>query len=173
MSKTTENLNTLSTLLNTSGDSEAGIDDAPVEFKRGPGRPRKVPLKYNTWCGMTVPEEIYSICVYLKDLLEDQNKYAKSLDIQIFNTAVQFYLYNDLIKKMIEKREIVPVRSLTTTSEAFRRSLAGLGLLVMDKKGGVSKEQTAKNPMADFINAIGDSTNDIIAKKPKKKGVNE
>lgn len=170
MGKTVENLNALSDILNNTNEAEVVIDSAPVEFKRGPGRPRKKPQEYNIWCGLQTPAEIYNVCVYLKGLLEDQNKYSKALDIQIFNCAVQFFLYNDLITKTIEKREIVPVRALTTTSESFRRALQSLGLTVTDKKQGVSKEDTEVNPMAAFVDAINSDTEDVVLKKKSKKG---
>ena len=171
MGKVVENLNNLSRLINNTPESGVSIDDMPTAIKRSPGRPKKKKQEYGTWCGLITPGEVYNVCIYLKELLEDQNKYVKALDIQIFNCAVQFYLYNQLITKMITQSEIVPVRALTTTSESFRRALQSLGLTVVDKKSGITKETTEENPLSVFLEKMqdDDGKEEIISKKSKKK----
>ena len=166
MSKTSEDMSSLSRLINGT-NNEAEVDGAPVEFKKR-GRPKKSPQEYGTWCGLSTPKEIYNVCEYLKELLEDQKKYVKALDIQIFNCAVQFYLYNQLITKMITQAEPVPVRALTTTSESFRRALGGLGLTVQDKKNAIGKADVEVNPLQVFLNEMNDDKDEDVLIKKKK-----
>ena len=170
MGKVTTEMSNLSTLLDGTSDSRASVDDMPVEIKRSPGRPKKKKQEYGVWCGLETPAEVYNVCLYLKELLEEQGKWTPALAVQVYNCAVQFFLYNDLITKMITQKEPVPVRALTTTSEAFRRALQSLGLTVTDKKAGITKEQTEITPMDKFYQKMESGENDeIITKKPKKK----
>lgn len=169
-SRTSERMDTLSNLLNNSEGAHVEIDNAPGEFKRGPGRPKKIVVEPQPWCGMMIPGEIFSVCEYMKKMLVDQNKYTSALDLQIYNAAVQQYLYNELITKMISGKEIVPVRAVTTTSEALRRALQSLGLTITDKKSGITKEQVEVNPLAEFLGKMEDGPDEVVVKKPKKKG---
>lgn len=170
MGKTVEDMKHLSVLIDST-DSKADVDNAPAEFKKGPGRPKKVKVEPQPWCGMLIPGEIFSVCEYMKKMLIEQSKYTSALDLQIYNAAVQQYLYNDLISKMISGKEPVPVRAVTTTSEALRRALQSLGLTVTDKKSGITKEQTEVNPLAAFLEKMeDDGQEEVIMKKPKKKG---
>lgn len=170
MGKTKDNLNDLSDILDNNSPSRVVIDGAPVEFKKGPGRPRKKVTQFYQYCGMEVPEQIYNICFYLENLLKEEKKYSPALGPQIFNAAVQCYTYNDLISNKITEKEPVTTRQLTTASEAYRRALQSLGLTVTDKKQGVTKEDTEVNPLQTFLEKMeeGDG-DDKIVKKPKKK----
>ena len=171
MGKIAAEMTSLSTLINGSPDSGAQIDDAPVEIKRSPGRPKKKVVSYYTYCGMAVPNEIYDICMYIEGLLKEQGKYTPALGPQIYNCAVQQWVYNDLIVAKITQREPVATRQLTTASESLRRALQSTGLTVADKKSGITKEQVELAPIDKFYQKMNDSENDeIITKKPKKKG---
>lgn len=171
MGKVVENMDNLSRLLNTTEESNVNIDNAPIEIKRPPGRPKKKVVTYFKYCGMTVPNEIYDICMYLEGLLKEQGKWNQALGPQVYNCSVQFYLYNQLITKMITQSEIVPVRALTTASESLRRALQSTGLTVNDKKSGITNEQPVENSaMGAFLEKIdGSGDDEIISKKPKKK----
>ena len=170
MGKTIERMNALSDILNNSDEAHVEIDDAPTEFKRGPGRPKKKVVSYYTYCGMVVPNEIYDICMFIENLLKEQNKWSPALALQVFNAAVQSWTYNDLITAKITGREPVATRQLTTASEAYRRALQSLGLTVTDKKYGVTKEQTEVNPLSEFLDKMeGNEDSETITKKPKKK----
>lgn len=169
MGKTVEDMKHLSVLIETT-DNDAEIDNAPKEFKKV-GRPKKIKVEPQPWCGMLIPGEIFSVCEYMKKMLVDQSKYTSALDLQIYNAAVQQYLYNELITKMISGKEVVPVRAVTTTSEALRRALQSLGLTVTDKKSGITKEQTEVNPLAAFLEKMDDGgPEEVITKKTKKEG---
>jgi hypothetical protein len=171
MGKISENMNNLSKLLNTSEEPAAKVDDIPTEIKRSPGRPKKKVVSYYTYCGMAVPNEIYDICMYLEGLLKDQGKWNPALGPQVYNCAVQQYIYNDLITAKITGREPVATRQLTTASESLRRALQSTGLTVNDKKSGITKEQTEVNPLQAFLEKMDDGGPDeVISKKPKKKG---
>ena len=169
MGKTAEDMKNLSTLISEVKEPAPIVDEMTAVIKKSPGRPKKKKQEYGIWCGLQTPGEVYNVCVYLKELLEDQDKYVKALDIQIFNCAVQFYLYNQLITKMITQAEPVPVRALTTTSEAFRRALQSLGLTITDKKAGITKEQTKTDPTKTFMDKMNSEEEDVIVKKTKKK----
>lgn len=165
-------MSNLSTLLDGTSDSRASVDDMPVEIKRSPGRPKKKTVSYYTYCGMAVPNEIYDICMYLEGLLKDQGKWNPALGPQVYNCAVQQWVYNDLITAKITQKEPVVTRQLTTASESLRRALQSTGLTVTDKKAGVTKEQTEVTPMDKFYQKMegGDDDEIITKKKPKKKG---
>lgn len=173
MGKVAENMEQLSVLIDNTPDNGALIDGAPVEFKRSPGRPKKSQQKYFMYCGMEVPEQIYNICAYLEELLKEQGKYSPALAPQIYNCAVQQWVYNDLITSKITQKEPVATRQLTTASESLRRALQSTGLTVTDKKSGVTKEQTEVNPLQAFLDKMnGDETEEVVVKKQKKKGGN-
>ena len=109
--------------------------------------------------------------MYLEELLKEQEKYTPALSPQIFNAAVQCWTYNDLITCKITQREPVATRQLTTASEAYRRALQSLGLTIADKKSGITKEQTEKNPLEVFLDKMnGDGGEEVVMKKSKKKG---
>ena len=170
MGKTVDNLNTLSNILDNTSESHVVIDGAPVEFKRSVGRPKKVKQQYFMYCGMEVPEQIYNICVYLENLLKEQGKWSPALSVQVYNCAVQQWVYNDLITAKITGREPVMTRQLTTASESLRRALQSTGLTVVDKKSGITKETTEVNPLSIFLEKMeGDGRQDIITKKTKQK----
>ena len=171
MGKISENLNNLSRLINNTPESGVSIDDMPTAIKRSPGRPKKKRIEYYTYCGMAVPNEIYDICMYLEGLLKEQGKWNPALGPQVYNCAVQQYIYNDLITAKITGREPVATRQLTTASESLRRALQSTGLTVNDKKSGITKEQTEVNPLQAFLEKMDDGGPDeVISKKPKKKG---
>ena len=171
MGKIATEMNNLSTLLDGTSDSRASIDNIPAEIKRSPGRPKKKTVTYYTYCGMAVPNEIYDICMYLEGLLKEQGKYSPALGPQIYNCAVQQWVYNDLITSKITQKEPVATRQLTTASESLRRALQSTGLTVTDKKSGVTKEQTEVTPMDKFMQKMeGGGEDEVIIKKPKKKG---
>jgi len=171
MGKTIERMNTLSNILNNSDEAHVEIDDAPTEFKRGPGRPKKIVIQPQEWAGMTVPGEIYKICIFIKQLLVKTNRYAEEMELQIYNAAVQQYLYNRLITEMITGKDIVPTRSIVTCSESLRRAYQALGLTIMDKHSAITRENQGTNPLADFLGKMDDTPEEeIVAKKPKKKG---
>lgn len=168
MGKVANRMSELSLMLEKTEKSKADIDNPPAEITKKPmGRPKKPGKK--TWCGMMIPEPIYNICIYMKELLEEQGKYTKTMDIQIYNASVQQYIYNDLITKMIGQKEPIPVRALTTTSEAMRRALQSLGLTVTDKKQGITKEDAQVNPLAEMIEAMNTETEQkpLLSKKKK------
>ena len=170
MGKTSEEMNRLSVLINNTEDNNADIDDAPKEFKKV-GRPKKVVIKDEEWAGMSIPGEIYKICVYIKGLLEKTGRYTEELELQIYNAAVQEYLYNRMITNMIKQNEPVPSRNLVTCSESLRRALQALGLTIMDKKSAVTRDTSGKNPLSEFLNAMNDDKDDeVLLKKNKKKG---
>lgn len=170
MGKVADNMNNLSRLLNTAEDSGAEIDNTPAIIKRPPGRPKKKVVSYYTYCGMAVPNEIYDICMYIEGLLKEQGKYTPALEPQIYNCAVQQWVYNDLITAKITQREPVATRQLTTASESLRRALQSTGLTINDKKSGITKEQTEVNPLQAFLEKMDDSgQEEVLSKKPKKK----
>ena len=170
MGNTKENLDKLSVLINNTPESGVSIDELPTEIKRSPGRPKKKVVQYFRYCGMAVPNEIYDICMYLEGLLKEQGKWNPALAVQVYNCAVQQYVYNDLITAKITQREPVATRQLTTASESLRRALQSTGLTVQDKKSGINNEQVETTPMQSFMNKIDGEPDEIIAKKPKKKG---
>lgn len=170
MGKTKENLDKLSVLINNTPESGVSIDELPTEIKRSPGRPKKKVVQYFRYCGMAVPNEIYDICMYLEGLLKEQGKWNPALAVQVYNCAVQQYVYNDLITAKITQREPVATRQLTTASESLRRALQSTGLTVQDKKSGINNEQVETTPMQSFMNKIDGEPDEIISKKPKKKG---
>lgn len=170
MGKTKENLDKLSVLINNTPESGVSIDDIPTVIKRSPGRPKKKVVQYFRYCGMAVPNEIYDICMYLEGLLKEQGKWNPALAVQVYNCAVQQYVYNDLITAKITQREPVATRQLTTASESLRRALQSTGLTVQDKKSGINNEQVETTPMQSFMNKIDGEPDEIISKKPKKKG---
>lgn len=157
----------LSSILNNTQESHVSIDNSP-EFKRGPGRPKKIVLEDQEWCGMIIPGEIYKICIFIKNILIKTNRYTEELEFQIYNAAVQQYLYNQLITNLIRGKDIVPTRNLVTTSEALRRAYQALGMTIMDKKSAVTRETTAKNPLEDFLTKIEDEEKEEIVSKKKK-----
>ena len=171
-SRVKNNLQQLSTLINTTPESGVSIDEIPAVIKRPPGRPKKKVVSYYTYIGMAVPNEIYDICMYLEGLLKEQGKYTPALAPQIYNCAVQQYIYNDLITAKITGREPVATRQITTASESLRRALQSTGLTVNDKKSGITNEQPVENSaMGAFLEKIdGSGDDEIISKKPKKKG---
>jgi len=170
MGKIVENMNNLSRLINNTSESGVSIDDMPTAIKRSPGRPKKKVVSYFVYCGMAVPNEIYDICMYLEGLLKEQGKWNPALGPQVYNCAVQQYIYNDLITAKITGREPVATRQLTTASESLRRALQSTGLTVNDKKSGITKEQTEVNPLQAFLEKMDDGGPDeVISKKPKKK----
>ena len=130
----------------------------------------KKKVEFYSYCGMQVPNEIYDICIYLENLLKEQGKWSPALAVQVYNCAVQQYVYNDLIVAKITGREPVPTRALTTASESLRRALQSTGLTVTDKKSGITKEQTEVNPLQAFLEKMDDNGPDeVITKKPMKK----
>ena len=169
MGKTSDNLNTLSQLIDTTNGHGAAIDEVPTEIKRSPGRPKKKVVTYYKYCGMTVPNEIYDICMYLESLLKEQGKYTPALAPQIFNTAVQSWTYNDLITNKITQKEPITTRQLTTASEAYRRALQSLGLTITDKKSCITKEQVEVNPLEEFIKKMNDGDEEVVISKKKGK----
>ena len=171
MTKTKEEMNGLSVLLNSTGANKADIDNAPEEFKKkSPGRPKKVVIEDKEWAGMMVPGEIYKICIFIKGLLEKTNRYTEEFELQIYNAAVQQYLYNKLITDMIKQREPVPARSLVTCSESLRRAYQALGLVVMDKKSAVTKDTSGKSPLSEFLDAMNkDDEEEVLVKKKNPK----
>lgn len=169
MGKTKENLDKLSVLINNTSDAEVPIDEVPAEIKRPPGRPKKKVVSYYSYCGMAVPNEIYDICMYLEGLLKEQGKWNPALAVQVYNCAVQQWVYNDLITAKITQKEPVATRQLTTASESLRRALQSTGLTVQDKKSGIRNEQVEKTPMQGFMNKVDGEPDEIISKRPKKK----
>ena len=171
MGRVANDMENLSTLINNTDSSSVSVDEIPTEIKRGPGRPKKKVVSYYTYCGMAVPNEIYDICMFLESLLKEQGKYSPALAPQIFNAAVQCWTYNDLITNKITQREPISTRQLTTASESYRRALQSLGLTVVDKKSGITKEQTETNPLQVFLDKMNDDGDDkIVVKKSKRKG---
>lgn len=170
MGKVVTEMSKLSVLLNETEDNKAQIDDAPKEFKKV-GRPKKVVIEDEEWAGMTIPGEIYKICMYIKGLLEKTNRYTDEFELQIYNAAVQQYLYNKMVTDMIKQRECVPARNLVTCSESLRRAYQGLGLVVMDKRSAVTRDTSGKNPLTDFLDSMNDDGDDEVLLK-KKKGSN-
>lgn len=169
MGKVSENMTALSTLLNET-NNKAEVDNAPEEFKKKAGRPKKVVIEDKEWAGMMVPGEIYKICVYIKGLLEKTGRYTEELELQIYNAAVQEYLYNRMITNMIRQNEPVPSRNLVTCSESLRRALQALGLTIMDKKSAVTRETSGKNPLSEFLNAMNnDDEEEVLVKKKNSK----
>ena len=163
-------MNRLSVLLNETEGSKVEVDNAPGEFKRGPGRPKKIVLEDKEWAGMEVPGEIYKICLFIKGLLEKTNRYTDEFELQIYNAAVQQYLYNKLITDLVKQREPVPTRNLVTCSEALRRAYQSLGLVVMDKRSAVTRDTSGKSPLTEFLDAMNDDNEDeVLVKKSKKK----
>jgi len=171
MGRTSERMDILSNILNNSEGAHVEIDNAPGEFrKKSPGRPKKKTIEFYSYCGMKVPNEIYDICMYLENLLKEQGKWSPALAVQVYNCAVQQWVYNDLITNKITQKEVVPTRALTTASESLRRALQSTGLTVTDKKSGITKEQVEVNPLAEFLEKMDDNGPDeVIVKKPKKK----
>ena len=170
MGKIVENMSRLSTLINSTPESGVSIDEMPTEIKRSPGRPKKKVVSYYVYCGMAVPNEIYDICMYLEGLLKEQGKWNPALGPQVYNCAVQQYIYNDLITAKITQREVVPTRALTTASESLRRALQSTGLTVIDKKSGITNEQPVEtSAMGAFLDKIDGSGNDEIISKKKTK----
>lgn len=170
MGKTQDNLDKLSVLINNTSESGVSIDNMPTAIKRSPGRPKKKVVQYFIYCGMAVPNEIYDICMYLEGLLKDQGKWNPALAVQVYNCAVQQWVYNDLITSKITGREPVATRQLTTASESLRRALQSTGLTVNDKKSGITKEQTEVNPLQAFLEKMdSDGPEEVISKKSKKK----
>ena len=170
MSRTKEEMNGLSVLLNNTGANKADIDNAPEEFKKKAGRPKKVVIEDKEWAGMMVPGEIYKICIFIKGLLEKTNRYTEEFELQIYNAAVQQYLYNKLITDMIKQREPVPARNLVTCSESLRRAYQALGLTIMDKKSAVTRETSGKSPLSDFLDAMNkDDEEEVLVKKKNSK----
>lgn len=169
MGKTIENLNALTSIMNNTAESHVQIDDPPAEIKRSPGRPKKKVVTYYKYCGLTVPNEIYDICMYLEGLLKEQGKWNPALGPQVYNCAVQQYIYNDLITAKITQREQVATRQITTASESLRRALQSTGLTVQDKKSAINNEQVETTPMAGFMSKVDGEPDEIISKKSKKK----
>ena len=159
----------LSTLLNEANNN-AKIDNAPEEFKKKPGRPKKIVVKDEEWAGMVIPGEVYKICIYIKGLLEKTNRYTEEFELQIYNAAVQQYLYNKMITDLVKQREPVPSRNLVTCSESLRRAYQSLGLTIMDKHSAVTRDSSGKSPLSEFLDAMNDDKEEnVISKKPRKK----
>lgn len=165
MGKVSENMTTLSTLLNET-NNKTEVDNAPEEFKKKVGRPKKVVIQDEEWAGMTVPGEIYKICVFIKGLLEKTGRYTEEFELQIYNAAVQQYLYNKMITDMIKQNEPVPSRNIVTCSESLRRALQALGLTIMDKKSAVTRESSGKSPLSEFLDAMNkEDEEEVLVKK--------
>ena len=169
MGKTADDMQNLSVLIDSTAGPSPKIDDVPNVIKRSPGRPKKKVVEYYSYCGMAVPNAIYDICMYLEGLLKEQGKYTPALGPQIYNCAVQQWVYNDLITAKVTGREPVATRQLTTASESLRRALQSTGLTIQDKKSGITKEQTVEDPTIKFMNKIEGGSEDVIVKKTKKK----
>lgn len=178
MSKTTQDREDLTKLLNGSQadlKSKLSIDEPEKEFtkpnKKKVAAIKKAKKNEQFYAGIMIPQEIYVCCKSLEDALKSQGKYTQAIEFQIFNTAVQMYTYNRLVKNLVYEDNYVATRELTTTSEAYRRSLQYLGLTVDVKKGALdAKESTENNPLVKFIEKMNSSEENqqMILKKKKK-----
>lgn len=118
------------------------------------------------WGGIEVEDSIYNICEHFKKIMEEKNIYSSAYDFQIFSCAVQYYLYNGLVTKLIgsekSKNTIRPAtRELTTTGESFRKALRELNLTGHNKKVDIEDN----NPLDDMIKAMQDEEDVVIKKK--------
>lgn len=119
-------------------------------------------MKQYTWAGIEVVEEIYNICNYFKKVMEEKNIYSSAYDFQIFSCAVQYYLYNGLVRRLIkEPRNRPATRELTTTGESFRKALRELNLTGHNKKVDIEDS----NPLGDMLEAMKDDEDVVINRR--------
>ena len=113
--------------------------------------------------GIVVAPDVAKLISEMKSMMRDRGLYDPALDLMIYITACQLYVFNSTMTRLTQG-EPVNNQSLITTADGLRKALRELNLTSYK----IDVKPVDRSPLDEMMEAMagGDATKD----KPKGKG---